>query len=300
MKITNQLKSSLDTTNLFNEFIDEKEHDNLSKASLISYAMSFKYFCQYTDGELHKDNVYKFIDALKSRGAHKSINHHLTQLRTFINWCIRNEYIEPFEVKLLRQQEPAMNRYSRAECVQLLAEPSKKDTFRTWRTYCMIAFMLGTGCRLGTLINIELQDINSEGREVTYRHLKTKESAVIPLSSHLYYTIKKYKSLFNLETFLFPDYNNEKMTENSVRMSIRKYCTDRGVAFRGVHAFRHTFASMYIIDGGDAFTLQKILCHKDITTTQRYVNLFGGDLHTKVEMYSPLESLQQNKVKKQK
>ena len=55
------------------------------------------------------------------------------------------------------------------------------------------------------------------------------------------------------------------------------------------HTFRHTFAKFFLLNGGDVFTLQRILGHADITTTKQYVNMNSGDIRIQNDKYNPLE-----------
>ena len=68
----------------------------------------------------------------------------------------------------------------------------------------------------------------------------------------------------------------------------------------GLHKFRHTFAKKYILNGGDAFRLQKILGHSDIRVVKMYVNMFTDDLQKDFNNISPLERLQAQTNKKLK
>jgi integrase/recombinase XerD len=57
------------------------------------------------------------------------------------------------------------------------------------------------------------------------------------------------------------------------------------------HTFRHTFAKMYIMRGGDAFSLQAILGHSTLDMVRNYVNLWGSDLQKMHRQFSPVEYL---------
>jgi site-specific recombinase XerD len=57
------------------------------------------------------------------------------------------------------------------------------------------------------------------------------------------------------------------------------------------HLFRHSFAVGYLINGGDVFTLQKILGHTTLEMTRRYVTLASGDVKEKHRLYSPIDNL---------
>ena len=87
------------------------------------------------------------------------------------------------------------------------------------------------------------------------------------------------------------------LTINSLEFSIRQYNRSRGVEKTSIHLFRHTFAKMYIQAGGDPFRLQKLLNHKDLTMTRRYVNLYSNDLSLDYDKLNPLEQLSKSSQK---
>ena len=96
--------------------------------------------------------------------------------------------------------------------------------------------------------------------------------------------------------YLFCNINGEQMTKSSITSAIRQYNLSRGIHKTSIHAFRHTFAKMAIIDCKiDAFRLQKLLGHADISTTENYVKIFGEDLIDCVEEYNPLNVLMQKR-----
>ena len=97
--------------------------------------------------------------------------------------------------------------------------------------------------------------------------------------------------------YLFCSETGDEMTENALKLAIRKYNINRGVQKTSIHLFRHTFAKKYLIDcGGDAFTLQRILGHSTLEMTRQYCNLYNIDLSRDYDLHSPLQKLSpQNK-----
>lgn len=78
---------------------------------------------------------------------------------------------------------------------------------------------------------------------------------------------------------------------------IQDYNIAHGVSKTSAHLFRSSFAKAYILNGGDAFRLQKLLGHANITTTQIYVNMFGTDLQRDFDKFNPLDNLSVRKDK---
>lgn len=100
------------------------------------------------------------------------------------------------------------------------------------------------------------------------------------------------------DDFLFCNIYGEAMTENCLRQAIEKYNKSRGVNKTSIHAFRHTFARMYLIDcGGNAFTLQKLLGHSTLDMTKHYCTIFDSDIANNYDSLSPLSKIKNNNKK---
>ena len=80
------------------------------------------------------------------------------------------------------------------------------------------------------------------------------------------------------------------MSENCLRNSIVRYNESRGVKKHGIHAFRHTFARLYLVEcGGNALKLQKLLGHSTLDMTKKYVQIYETDLVSDFRKISPLD-----------
>jgi integrase/recombinase XerD len=79
------------------------------------------------------------------------------------------------------------------------------------------------------------------------------------------------------------------LKSSSLNSAIRNYNLSRGVKKTSVHSFRHTFAKKWILNGGDAFRLQKILGHSSMKMVREYVNMYDEDLKKDFNTFNPLE-----------
>jgi len=90
--------------------------------------------------------------------------------------------------------------------LKLLKKPNVKDClvgdFRSWG---IVNFCLGTGCRTETFLNVHVEDINFDNESVLFRHMKTKKQVIIPLSNTLKIILVEYISEMGLkkEDYLF-------------------------------------------------------------------------------------------------
>lgn len=148
--------------------------------------------------------------------------------------------------------------------------------FRFW---AQISFLLGTGCRAETLLNVHVEDINFNMDNILFRYMKTKRQIIVPLSNTLKVTLMEYIERIGLkkEDYLFPLLNGEKMNYDTCHQNLQNYFKHRGVKFHGVNTFRNTFATMALKNGADVYRIQKCLRHSDIKMTERNINLLPLD-----------------------
>ena len=295
---------------LMDIFIAEKKAEGRSSQTLESYRNSFKkfFFCFDHDTksvDINKGMIIHYMNYLqKGEDLHlASINHYLRDLRTFINWCYENGYIrEKVDVKLVKGQENIIETYTEEEIERLLEEPKKNATFVEWRTWAIINWILGTGNRIETIVNIKIGDVHFGRAEIIIKEQKNKKATVIPLALALKNVLRKYinkcRSNASDDKYLFCNIEDEQLTTKALQSALYDYNKSRGVKKTSAHALRHTFAKIYIMNGGDTFRLQKILGHSQLEMTRHYVNLFGADLKKGFDDFVPLNTLQTPKGKK--
>lgn len=113
------------------------------------------------------------------------------------------------------------------------------------------------------------------------------------MSDKLYKVLKEYLSEFireSKDTYLFCTRHEKKMATIGLRGRLARYCEKRGVEFKDLHAFRHSYAKNYIANGGSIEKLQKLLTHKSLQQTAHYANIFGKDLQVGYEDVCPLDN----------
>ena len=99
------------------------------------------------------------------------------------------------------------------------------------------------------------------------------------------------------EGFLFLNAYGAKIHPDTLNKNISDYNRNRGINTIGVHKFRHTFAKLWVLNGGDVFRLKSILGHSSLEMTSNYVNLLTGDIQNNFNEFNPLESLRKSQEK---
>ena len=132
---------------LFDEFIDGKIAQNVSKATIRSYTLSFQRFYLFLGdktktSDITEKTIYAFIHRLQEEMVKPtSINHYLREIRAFLYWCMKSNLIKPeFQVTLVKEQEEIKETYTDEELKVLTAKPLKtsfslKFVFKLHCTY---------------------------------------------------------------------------------------------------------------------------------------------------------------------
>lgn len=298
-EITDTISEMLDI------FIVDKESQGRAKKTLQCYEESIKKFISYNGdcniNELRLGNIIAYRKhMIKDEELHTaSVNHYLRDLRTFLNYCYDNHYMDDkIRVELVKGQEEIKDTYTQEELELLLKKPTNVNDFVEWRTYVIVNYVLATGNRAETICGITMSDVDLNRRIIRISTAKNKRVSEIAvdkqITSLLRRYIKEWREDATLSEYLFCNIAGDKLTTNGLRQSYIKYCKDRGIEKTSIHLLRHTFAKLYILNGGSEFKLQQMLGHSTLAMTRHYVSMFGTDLARDIDTVSPLISITKN------
>lgn len=309
-RIMKNEESAILLQSAFEEFIEQKTANGLSNSTIKNYEFSFDYFMQYNEFDnsteikvLTEQLFYKFINHCRNQDVRPTtINHYLRDLRCFVYWAQDRNYIQPFNIKLVEAQEDSIKFFSDEDVDKLLVKPARNATFVEWRTWAICNFVMATGARASTICNIRIEDLDFQSGLIKYAHTKNKKAQTVPMSAALANVLKEYMRMFKLPLtgYLFPNVGAEQMTANALRLSFARYCEDRGTEKTSIHGLRHTFSRGWILNNGGTYQLQQILGHSTTDMTRRYVKLFGEDLKSGYESFSPLDNIKKTKSRTKK
>lgn len=288
---------------LFEEFILSKKCLNVSSYTISFYERCFKSFSKFYDvsqpcNTITSNVVNEYILCMKNRDDINdiSINTNLRGLRALLYYGMEHGYINQFKVTLIRAEKKLKETYTEAELNILLKKPNIKTcSFAELRNWAMVNYLLATGNRLETMANVKIGDINFAEREIKLLKLKNRRQYIIPLSDALSKVLREYL-LYRKGTkddYLFCSSYGKQLSKASIQTQIQHYNRSRGVLRTSIHAFRHTFAKNWILNGGDIISLQNILGHSSMEMVKEYVAIFGNDLKLGFNSHNPLDVITQ-------
>lgn len=288
-------------------FIRKCTVQNLSEKTLKVYKNHFGLFALTIDvntpiNSVTSATIDDFILYLKENNKcnDTTINSYLRSIRAFLYYCMEESYLPSFNVCMIRSEKKIKETYSNAELERLLTKPDINTcSFSTYKTWVFENYLLGTGNRLSTALNVRIKDIDFYNNTIILVKTKNRKQQIIPLSQSLAEILVGYLEIRgnNPDDYLFCNIYGEKGNIRSFEDLVAKYNHERGVEKTSIHLFRHTFAKHWILQGGDIFRLQKILGHSDLSVTKEYVQMFGQDLQMDFEKFNPLDNLKFNRHK---
>ncbi len=299
----NKQKENLTLEEGFELFLKYKKVHNVSPRTIDYYKDCFKYFGQFCDTstnslDLCDEDIIDYIEYLQDKGIKDvTINSYLRGIRAILYFLMKKNCMENFKIELVKEELQIHETYTETELQALLKKPNVNEcSFAEYRSWAMINFLLGTAVRLSSLTNVKIKDLDLDGGTVTIRRVKNRKQQIIPISEGLCRTIREYLEYRQgmSDDYLFSNQFGKKLAEHSAENAIAKYNRSRGIDKTSIHTFRHTFAKLWIMNGGDIFTLQKILGHSSLYVVKRYVNLYGNDIMLQYSKYNPLDTVLEN------
>ncbi len=282
-------------------FFQKCKIKNLSEKTIESYQNHFHWLDVYFGedkfvSEIDRDSFDEYILFLRDEKeiSETSCNSYIRSARALFYYCMDCGYMRNFKIHTIKQEKKIKETYTDEELEKLLKRPDKKKTsFTNYKTWAFENYLLGTGNRLRTALNVQIRDIDFENGYIYLRKTKNRNEQVIPLSKTLSDVLMEYLTVRGgePEDYLFCDDYGKKAKEHSYQTNVRRYNIKHGVNKTSIHMFRHTFAKKAVLNGIDPFRLQKLMGHSSITVTQNYVSLFGVDLQNDYDKFSPLDSV---------
>ena len=158
------------------------------------------------------------------------------------------------------------------------------------RDVAIIATLLDSGMRAGELASIKLPNVSWAERTILVSG-KTgrREVPVLTCLRHVRRYVEHERRVVPGEQALFTTRLGAPMVSKTVTHLVRTLAADArvGATKTGPHTFRHTFAVEYLRNGGDVFSLMRLLGHRELETTQRYVHWLMPDLSSAHARHSP-------------
>ena len=217
----------------------------------------------------------------ESNGEHMSattLRGHVRVLRSFSTWLNEEEFTDDnllARLKLPKAPRKIMQTLSAKEITRLFSciDP---NTSIGCRNQAILTLLLDTGLRSGELLTINVNDVHLDDRWLMVMG-KGQKQRVVPFGARFSGLLQRYLDYFRpdpvTDDLLFLQDDGLLITYSTLKMMFTRLSVKAGIPRLHIHLLRHTFATQYLLSGGDAFMLQRILGHSTLEMTRRYVDM---------------------------
>lgn len=290
------------------QFLVLKKAQGRANSTLEDYRRFLGYFNERYPDVFNSDELKpSIIEYLSEDIKPNTYNLRRQYLKAFLTWCIKEDIIEqknPFD-DLPKRKETMREVNIDNNTVKQLLKLCDQTTWSGLRDYCLVVLTLDIGIRPSEAFALLPSDVNLVSYEIHIRDeiAKTRVSRTLPIMPFTANAIKK------LIEFRHPDWNDNvpvfctymgtKLNKTTWADRMRVYSTQLEQKITP-YMLRHIFALQSLRNGSDAFSLQRMLGHSDLSMTRRYLALTQNDLKEQHTVSSPINTFtkSQSRVKK--
>lgn len=258
----------------FKTFLKDKKH---SSATIVAYGKDIDQLLSFLE-ELEKNHIHEvskedlegFLSKMTKSGyTPKSISRKINSTRTFYRFLKVNEYITDDPSLLVEhpRYELAAPRILTPMEYRALRDAARNDA----RMFAIIELLLQTGIRIGELANLRLSDL--EGDTLKILPYEKHEERLVPLNKPAKEALQRYlKARPEVkEDRIFITKSGKPFLIRNIRTAVERYFRLAEIKDAKVNDLRHTFVAHHIKHGVSLVILSKILGHKRLSTTERYL-----------------------------
>lgn len=273
--------------------------------SVAAYERDLRQFFIFTADKLSKTQIEKFMQDLTARNfSPKTIARKLSAIKEFCKFLYSEKIIpdNPAQNILTPKQEKPLPKFLTAEEIErLINTAAESKDYRFHRVAVMIELMYASGMRVSELVSLPLSAVNCDKKLVTVFGKGSKER-IVPLADRAVETLKKYKDLReqfikknSKNPWMFPSLSavDGHFTRDAFYKDLKKLAAECGIYPSKItpHVLRHSFATHLLNNGAGLRSVQKMLGHENITTTEIYTHITGQKLMETVNQKHPLANV---------
>ena len=254
---------------------------NYSSHTSLNYRIDLEEFAIFLDKASVEDVEYpdlrRFLAQLKGRNLKpRTLARKLSSLRSFFKFLQREKVIQTNPAKLLvtpKLDKPLPHFMSEEEAVQLIESP-KTGKVNSPRDKAIFEILYSTGIRVSELVGLNVDDVDFIGNIIKVMG-KGKKERMVPIGNQALDALKEYLDGRKVDhKFVFANKGGTRLSDRSVRNIINKYILEQAMAQHVTpHMFRHSFATHLLNHGADLRSVQELLGHVNLSTTQIYTHL---------------------------
>ena len=283
-----------------NSLIIEK---GLSKNTIQSYESDIYQLYQWNISknkkritEIKKIDTSQYISYLFSQNLKStSVNRKISSLKTFFNFLLKKKLIDvnPFADQIMPKKPISLPKSISEDDVVKLLDAPKPDSLIGLRDKAMLELLYASGVRISELVNIKFSDLDLE-RNIIKVFGKGSKERLVPFGEDAAQCIRAYiderkknKDIASIK-YIFLNNRGSKISRHAFWHRLKEYCLEIGLK-RDIspHTLRHAFATHLLNRGADLRSVQVLLGHSDLSTTQIYTHIAKQRLSELVKKHHP-------------
>lgn len=272
-----------------------KTEKKLGDNTINSYMLDLEDFFKTFNGSIEsctKKDILTYISSINGFEV-STVNRHISSLKSFFNYLVDESIIKvsPMEeVSSLKKTKKLPKYLSISEVNKLLNIPLNSEF--DYRNKAMLELMYATGLRVSELVSIEYSNIDFENSIIRING-KGKKERIIPLGEVASYYLKVYLSDYRSKLLKRNTYNQVFLNNHGKPITRQgfNYILENIRELTGItkeitpHVLRHSFATHLLEGGADIRSIQEMLGHENISTTNIYTEVVNDVLRSNYEMY---------------
>lgn len=268
--------------------IDKKYSENTIESYIGELTNFFKFKKDIL--KISKNDILNYIEIESKTKNSRTIAHILTVLRGFYNYLETEDIIKnnpTNDISLPKLKKTLPNVLSVEDVNNLL--DFDLNTKKNYRDKAMLELMYSSGLRISELINIKMSEIDLVNATVLVNG-KGKKERLVPIGEYALKYLKEYIDNYRskllkgkINDYLFLNNRGEKISRQSFFKTLQKLKLEKNINTSfSPHTIRHSFATHMLENGADLRSIQTLLGHSNVSTTQIYTHV---STKTKIENY---------------
>jgi len=240
----------------------------------------FLSFVKKDPQEIDNVDIRNFLATLHKKGMRKtSISRKLATIRSFFKYLHREGIVKRNPAKLVStpRMSRRLPRFLSIDEVFSLMDAPRGDTFRRARDRAILELLYSCGLRVSELVSLDMSDLDLKEGFIRVKG-KGRKERILPVGSKALEAIKNYLperiTKKRRSPAIFLNNRGGRLTDRSVRRILSMY--SRILNIKGnlsPHTLRHTFATHMLHGGADLRSIQELLGHSSLSTTQKYTHV---------------------------
>ena len=261
-------------------------------------------------GDIKKSEIYNYLDYLReqrenSRAASKkglsvaTMNQHLACIRSFYDYHVARAGTIPSDptsgIDMAKIPKHMPKYLTVSESDRLLRKVEERKGLNMERDYAIIYLFVTCGLRISELVGMDVQDIRQSedmnfvvirGKGNKERKVFLNDECMKCINEYLNVRVEKYTPNKASENALFLSKHHNRISADAVQLLVKNYMLNAGLPAYSPHKLRHTSATIMMERGIDVRTIQEVLGHASLNTTEIYTHVTGAGLRDAVNAVS--------------